>query len=261
MRKNPVDPGGVVVLRTGGYLMSPVMFLCNGSKVRSDASSVVAVRSIDGYQWSFTTVIARAWDFDSAEGANENDLAYMPDGRIISVLRFGAGYAPWSFYYSAFSSDEGTSFTHPMPMKRLGSCRPKLCLVPTPRIAEVRPARQGGTLLLAGGRVGCDGAHGYPSKDRHDGCALNTSGSDNYVWMNTDGSGQQWQEYSISYHHNNLVKPPAGAKGWRFPESINSTDWDGNATTDYTSLIALDANTIMYSIGNLSAGKCRRVRE
>ena len=70
MRKNPLDPGGTVVLRSGGFLMSPIMFLCNGSKLSGAATSVVAVRSRDGFHWRFTTVIARAWDFASTEGPN-----------------------------------------------------------------------------------------------------------------------------------------------------------------------------------------------
>jgi hypothetical protein len=57
-----------VALRTGGFLMSPIMFLCNGSKLNSGSTSVVAVKSPDGFHWKFTTVIARAWDFDSSEG-------------------------------------------------------------------------------------------------------------------------------------------------------------------------------------------------
>jgi hypothetical protein len=89
-----------------------------------------------------------------------------------------------------------------------------------------------GTLLLAGGRLGCDGARGYPSKspNHHDGCNLNTSGSDDYLWLNTDGKGGEWLKHSVSYWHNRLVQPPPGATGWRYPASINTTDWDGNVT-------------------------------
>jgi len=170
------------------------------------------------------------WVFTSMRGVAENDLSYMPDGRIISVLRLSAGGLPWSFYYSAFSSDEGLHFTHPQPMPGLGSCRPKLALVPPALKAPA--AADGGTLLLSGGRLGCDGAHGFPGKAHNNGCKLNTSGSDNYVWLNTDGKGESWLRHSVSGIHNRLVQPPPGAQGWRFPASINTTDWDGNVTND-----------------------------
>ena len=56
-------------------------------------------------------------------------------------------------------------------------------------------------------------------------------------WVGTvcwDGMGQDWETYSLSYHHNALVKPAL-----RFSDAVNSTS--GRATTSYTSLLSIDS--------------------
>ena len=112
MRSLPVDLGGAgaVLLPPhedgGGYVMTPIMFLCEGSNTSKEATSVVAMRSdASGKKWKSTAVIAHAKDFHTTEGANENALVRLKDGELMSVIRFGAGYRPWTYYYQSFSQD------------------------------------------------------------------------------------------------------------------------------------------------------------
>jgi hypothetical protein len=74
-----------------------------------------------------------------------------------------------------------------------------------------------GPLLLSGGRL-------YTEQTR-----------DILLWVSWDGMGENWETYSLSYHHNSLVKPAL-----RFSAAVNSTS--GRATTSYTSLLALDSD-------------------
>ena len=58
------------------------------------ATSVVAFRATDrlGLSWEYAgTILDAASAPQSEEGPNENDLALMPDGRILCVLRLDAG--------------------------------------------------------------------------------------------------------------------------------------------------------------------------
>ena len=74
-----------------------------------------------------------------------------------------------------------------------------------------------GPLLLSGGRL-------YTEQTR-----------DILLWVSWDGMGENWETYSLSYHHNSLVK-----RALRFSAAVNSTS--GRATTSYTSLLALDSD-------------------
>jgi hypothetical protein len=76
-----------------------------------------------------------------------------------------------------------------------------------------------GPLLMSGGRL------------------LTEHTRDILLWISWDGTGRDWQTFSLSYQHNALVNDTA----LRFSAAVNSTA--GRATTSYTSLLAIDDQT------------------
>jgi hypothetical protein len=229
MRQAPVDEGGMGVAalspEDGGefnWVIAPIMFLCHGSNTSKQATSVVAMRSKDGKHWDSTVVVADAKDFHTTEGANENALVRLASGELMCVIRFGAGYVPWSYYYQSFSTDQGASFSFPTAIDGAGSARPKLLLL------------NSGPLLMAGGRMGNSALGG--GGDREGGS------TDQLLWVSADGLGRKWKRFSISGWHN-LMEPD---KTLHFPAAINTTTWLGTVTNTYSSLIATGDSKFLY---------------
>ena len=87
----------------------------------------------------------------------------------------------YRYYYQAYSSDGGQSWSTPRPIHGAGCVRPHLLSFGS-----------AGGLVLSGGRI----------------CVENRTGL--YIWHNRDGmadrdhtgNGSEWMRYSISYHHN-----------------------------------------------------------
>jgi hypothetical protein len=108
-------------------------------------------------------------------------------------------------------------------MAGMGTARPKLTRMPL-----------SGAVLLSGGR------------------ARNRNTSDVIVWLNSEGDGQDWVKYSVSYQHNKgVVSSGSGLPA--FPSDVNKTiavcgscGW----TSSYTSLLPLqgadDSVVIIY---------------
>ena len=163
--------------------------------------SLTIMRSWDrGLSYHFISVAINASDHPEAyEGAGENDMALLGDGRVLLVARMcgesrsmvagnfpgvdGTGYLP---YYKAYSSDKGQTWTKAVPMAGIGCVRPRLLQMGSPSVAGTDAGRRG-PLLLESGRQGIDNI------------------SDVTLWVNEKGDGVEWSRYSISYQHNRLV--------------------------------------------------------
>ena len=137
----------------------------------------------------------------AASAATKNDVVTLADGKsVMAVWRMGAGdgliwnkslgiNGSYHFYNHAISTDGGLTFSPEAPMPTMGCAKPMLT-----RVDGVNMP-----VILGGGRKRL----------------MNTSD----VWANSDGMGQTWDEYSISFWHNELAKPPLK----RFTPQVNST--------------------------------------
>ncbi len=87
----------------------------------------------------------------------------------------------------------------------------------------------GNSLVLSGGRP-------------------NPVSRDVLVWLNSAGDGDEWEAYSISYHHNRQVTN----SNWTFPtRATNDSRSFPRLTTSYTSLVSTGNRTgyVLYGMG------------
>ena len=188
--------------------------------VAHSATSVVAYRATDGLglSWEYAgTILDAASAPQSEEGPNENDLALMPDGRILCVLRLDAGDCvrskPYRPYVRSISSDGGLTWSTAVPLgEGVGCARPRL-LVLGKR-----------SLLLSGGR-------------------RSPTNRDILLWHNAAGDATMWEAHSISFLHNQL-EPNATL---HFDAKLNASSL--RESTSYTSLVATGERSgfIVYS--------------
>ena len=207
---------GSVRLPDGTLVMSIIIYWGGAHKspdkrVADTATSVVAYRSADGLEWTYSgTILDAASATTSEEGPNENDLALMPDGRILCVLRLDAGDGtkshPYRPYVRSVSGDGGRTWSRAVSLgESVGCARPRLLAL-------------GGSLLLSGGR-------------------LSRTSRDIRLWLNAAGDGAAWEAHSISYLHNRL-EPNASL---HFDGKINAST--ARESTSYTSLVATGARS------------------
>ena len=235
-----IHPGsrnyGVARTAAGGYVLATCI-LWNGLQPRAGPPhegeftpfSVVAFTSDDGYDWSYSSVIANWSTSDVYWGPNENDVSLLSDNStLLAVLRMDGDSAcasqSYRYYGASYSTDGGLSWSAPAPMDGAGCVRPKLKLLDS------------GPLLLTGGRLCVEGAQGV------------------YLWVNEDGMGGvgggdprvEWQRHSISYQHNRLWAARGGDPRYLFNESVNASD--GWGTLSYTSIMPTgpDSAAIAY---------------
>ena len=163
---------------------------------------------------------------DSHEGPNEHDIAVLPDGTLMAVVRFDGGDGcsasgpdetqHYSNYHSSISTDMGQTWSAPTPLPA-GCARPRLLTF-------------GSSLVLTGGRH------------------RNANTSDVLLWYNADGRGTAWQAYSLSYHHNKGVASGGRRPNVRvFDERVNkSTDFVlPRETNAYTSVFQIDDSRLI----------------
>ncbi len=107
-------------------------------------------------------------------------------------------------YGQTWSSDEGRTWTEPVAMANAFSVQPSLA------------GMKDGTVVLSGGRPGL------------------------FLWVNTDGTGKDWQRVDVLAHHNACL--PA--------EPIDRP----NHTTSYTEVRPLDDTHLLYIYDRIPHG-------
>ena len=196
-------------LADGSYVTcTAFVWLCGHFGVPAELAGIHAWRSDDSYHWTWVGRAAAltelpgysapfdlrygnapinpeepAW-FGPGEGPNEHDLVLLADEKTLMVVfrvDSSDGVPPFCTarhmpknYYSAFSSNGGTTWTTPAAMhdvngRGMGTAFPRLLMLGG---EDDTPKR----LLLSGGRVYTEGI------------------IDMEVWVNSDGLGRRWDQ-------------------------------------------------------------------
>jgi len=156
--------------------------------------SLVAAESRDAVHWRIRSVIADdTCDLPGADGPSESAVCRIADGRLMCVFRLGPGNP----YGQVWSSDEGRTWTKPVAMNGVFSVEPSLAVM------------KDGTVALSGGRPGL------------------------FLWLNTDGTGKDWQRVDLVPNHNQC-----------HPKDAITEPLTGR-TTSYTEIIALDDDHLL----------------
>ena len=177
-----------------------------------ERDSVVAVESTDGTNWTVRSVIAdAACPVPGKGGPSESAICRLQDGRIMCVFRVESRLP----FGQTWSSDEGRSWTPAIAMRGVFSVQPSLAVM------------DDGAVALSGGRPGL------------------------FLWLNADGSGQNWQQIDILAHHNSCHPGEP---------VIYSEDLSRQQTTAYTEVVAVDEHTLLYMYDRAPNG-WRRIPE
>ncbi len=154
--------------------------------------SLMCIRSTDGLHWTIAGEIADSGcKLPGREGPNEAAICRLKDGRLMSVFRLDSS----ANYGQSFSCDDGKTWTEPIAMTDVFSVCPYLLV------------NNDGVVVLSGGRPGL------------------------YLWINVDGSGQDWQKIDLQDVHNTI----------ELSEAIG-----GPHTTAYTHMAWIDATHLLY---------------
>ena len=161
--------------------------------------ALVAAESADGVNWKIRSAIA---DEKCKLPGREG-----PCESAIARLKdgrilcvFRMGKAP---YGRTYSRDEGKTWVEPVAMPGPRSVQPSLAVM------------KDGTVVLSGGRPGL------------------------YLWLNSDGTGNDWQQVDIRKHHNACVD-----------EKILRSD----RSSSYTEVVALDDAHLLYIYDRIPRG-------
>jgi len=160
--------------------------------------SLLAAESMDGRQWKIRSVIAdETCKLQGGEGPSESALCRLKDGRLMCVFRMSAGVP----YGQCWSQDDGKTWTAPVAMAQAHSVQPSLAVM------------KDGTVALSGGRPGI------------------------FVWINANGTGNDWQVIDIQAHHNACCPK----------ETVGSSSC-------YTELVALDERHLLLIYDRIPGG-------
>lgn len=162
--------------------------------------SLVAAHSEDGRHWNIRSVIA-----------NEASMIPMTEGPCESAMCrlkdgrlmciFRTGDSP---YGQCWSQDEGKTWTTPVAMTQARAVQPSLVVM------------ENGMVALSGGRGGI------------------------FLWINADGTGNDWQAVDVRAHHNEFCsQEPIG-------------NWP--TTTSYTEIVPLDAEHLLMIYDRIPHG-------
>lgn len=186
----------------------------------------VAIRSVDGgYNWTFASVVAGEKEVPYAhEGPSESTLAVLANGTLMCVMRVEGQSGRYSPYISKLSDDSGLTWHSLRSLSGGGSGGLTGAGCVRPRLLAL-----GNSLVLGGGRP-------------------NPLSRDVLVWLNSAGDGEEWEPFSISYHHNKLTTN----KDWLWPEqATNNSRSFPRITPSYTSMVRTGNSTgyILYGMG------------
>ena len=189
--------------------------------------SAVAIRSTDGgFNWTFASVVASAEEVPYAsEGPSEGTLATLRNGTLMAVMRVDGQSGHYAPYISKLSDDGGLTWHSLRPLHGGGSGGVDGAGCVRPRLLAL-----GTSLVLSGGRP-------------------NPLSRDVLVWLNSEGDGEEWFPYSISYWHN-LRNTNSN---WTWPSDLtNNSRAFPRLSTSYTSLIRTGNKTgyVLYGMGN-----------
>ena len=177
-----------------------------------DRDSIVAVESTDGTNWAVRSVVAdAACPVPGSGGPSESAICRLQDGRIMCVFRVESKLP----FGQTWSSDEGRTWSTAVTMAGPFSVQPSLAVMAD------------GAVALSGGRPGL------------------------YLWLNADGTGQDWQQIDILAHHNSCHP---------HEQIVYSEDLSRQKSTSYTEVVAVDDNTLLYTYDRVPNG-WRRIPE
>ena len=177
-----------------------------------ERDAIVAVESTDGANWSVRSVVAGAdCPVPGDGGPSESAICRLQDGRIMCVFRVESKLP----FGQTWSSDEGRTWSTAVTMAGPFSVQPSLAVM------------SGGAIALSGGRPGL------------------------YLWLNADGTGQDWQQIDILAHHNSCHP---------HEQIVYSEDLSRQKSTSYTEVVAVDDNTLLYTYDRVPNG-WRRIPE
>ncbi len=183
-----------------------------GRFAEDERDTIVAVESTDGEHWAVRSIIADAnCAVPGKGGPSESAICRLQDGRILCVFRVESRMP----LGQTWSGDEGKSWTPAVAMPGVFSVQPSLAVMAD------------GAVALSAGRPGL------------------------YLWLNADGSGQNWQRVDVLAHHN-ACHPQEPI--------IYSDDLSQQKTTAYTEIVAVDENHLLYMYDRAPNG-WRRIPE
>jgi len=156
---------------------------------KSGGVRIVGAESKDGTRWKVVgTITSRSGKVNErGEGPTEAALCRLKDGRLMCIYRLDSDFT----YGQTWSGDEGRSWTKPVECRGPRSVEPSLAVL------------KDGTVFLSGGRPGLK------------------------LWVNQDGTGEDWQEIDMGKYRYNFLK--------------------NSGTTGYTELAILDESHLLYA--------------
>jgi hypothetical protein len=195
-------------VRLGAAILTTAYLLYEGE----EKMCVVALESNDeGHTWRFITEIFSAYAMpDMVEGPNEASLVQLEDGDILCVARTGNGRYGKRPLIQSRSADGGRTWA---PPRRIAPFSVWPCL----------RRLDNGVLALSTGRPGL------------------------FLWLCTDGRGDNWQPVDITAHHNKVMDAA---------HLITDGElFDGQSqTTSYTQVVPLAPDRLLYIYDRIPFG-------
>jgi len=178
--------------------------------------SLITADSADGTAWTYRSTVADAHcPLVGEEGPSEAAVCRLADGRLMCVFRLHSG-RPLG---QTFSTDEGRTWSTPVAMRGPHSVQPSLAVM------------RGGTVLLSSGRPGI------------------------YVWVNTSGKADLWEQIDLIAQHN-AARPSDRLK--YDPTTGQPSSKQGFAgidgTSSYTETVALDEKHLLCVYDSIPPG-------
>jgi hypothetical protein len=178
-----------------------------GKLVEHPGYRIFTVKSTDGVHWVVDSLIAdNTYGVTGKDGPGESAICRLKDGRLMCVFRVGS----LANYGQCWSSDEGKTWTRPVTMDGVASVQPSLAML------------AGDMLALSGGRPGLN------------------------LWLNIDGTGQDWQRVDMQAHHNQCHPKESIA-----PYTAHNHN---QQTSAYTEVVVVNDHHLLYIYDRIPNG-------